>query len=143
MVPRPILLVEDNPQDEKLTLRALARVNLANRVQVARDGQEALDILLDPARELPAAVLLDLGLPKINGLEVLARLRAEARTRLLPVAVLTSSDEERDRLRSYQNGANSFILKPVDFTEFMEAVSRIGAYWALLNEPATPTPSKP
>ena len=135
MKPRPILLVEDNPQDEKLTLRALAKVNLANRVQVARDGQQALDLLLDPAQELPAAVLLDLGLPRISGLDVLAAIRADPRTRLLPVAILTSSDEERDRLASYAGGANSFIRKPVDFTEFVEAVAKVGAYWALLNEP--------
>ena len=135
MKPRPILLVEDNPQDEKLTLRALAKVNLANLVQVARDGQQALDLLLDPAQELPAAVLLDLGLPRISGLDVLAAIRADPRTRLLPVAILTSSDEERDRLASYAGGANSFIRKPVDFTEFVEAVAKVGAYWALLNEP--------
>ena len=133
--PLHILLVEDNPQDEKLTLRALAKVNLANRVQVARDGQQALDLLLDPAQELPAAVLLDLGLPRISGLDVLAAIRADPRTRLLPVAILTSSDEERDRLASYAGGANSFIRKPVDFTEFVEAVAKVGAYWALLNEP--------
>jgi len=136
MKPRPILLVEDNPQDEKLTLRALAKVNLANRVQVARDGQQALDFLLDPAQELPAAVLLDLGLPRMSGLDVLAAIRADPRTRVVPVAILTSSDEERDRLASYASGANSFIRKPVDFTEFVEAVAKVGAYWALLNEPA-------
>jgi CheY-like chemotaxis protein len=136
MTPKPILLVEDNPQDEKLTLRALAKVNLANRVRVARDGQQALDYLLDPAQELPAAVLLDLGLPRISGLDVLTRLRAEPRTRLLPVVILTSSDEEQDRLKSYLGGANSFIRKPVDFTDFVEAVANVGAYWALLNESA-------
>jgi CheY-like chemotaxis protein len=137
MTPKPILLVEDNPQDEKLTLRALAKVNLANRVRVVRDGQQALDYLLDPAQELPAAVLLDLGLPRISGLDVLTRLRAEPRTRLLPVVILTSSDEEQDRLKSYLGGANSFIRKPVDFTDFVEAVANVGAYWALLNEPAS------
>ena len=139
MNPRHLLLVEDNPQDEKLTLRALGKANLANLVTVARDGQQALDLLLDPVRELPAAVLLDLGLPRISGLEVLSRLRSEPRTRLLPVVILTSADEEQDRLRSYEGGANSFIRKPVEFTEFVESVARLGAYWALLNEPVDPT----
>ena len=131
---RPILLVEDNLQDEMLALRALARVHLANQVMVARDGQQALDLLLDPGRDLPAVVLLDLGLPRVGGLEVLARLRAEARTRLLPVAILTSSDEEEDRLRSYQGGANSFVRKPVDFASFAETVGSMGVYWALIND---------
>jgi CheY-like chemotaxis protein len=134
MIHKPILLVEDNPQDEMLILRALGRVNLANQVMVARDGQQALDILFDPQRDPPAVVLLDLGLPRIGGLEVLARLRAEPRTRLLPVAILTSSDEEEDRLRSYQGGANSFVRKPVDFASFAETVGRMGVYWALIND---------
>ena len=135
MKPRPILLVEDNPQDEKLTLRALAKVNLANRVQVARDGQQALDFLLDPAQELPAAVLLDLGLPRMSGLDVLAAIRADPRTRVVPVAILTSSDEEQDRLTSYHGGANSFVRKPVDFAHFAETVARMGVYWMAINEP--------
>ena len=138
MTPRPILLVEDNAQDEKLTLRALGKVNLVNRVHVVRDGQQALDYLFDPGQELPAAVMLDLNLPKVSGLEVLTRLRAEQRTRLVPVVILTSSDEDRDRYGSYQLGANSFVQKPVDFTEFVEAVAHLGAYWAILNEPADP-----
>ena len=133
-MPHPILLVEDNPQDEKLTLRALAKVNLANRVLVVRDGQEALDYLMAAEAELPAVVLLDLNLPRVGGLEVLARMRAEPRTRLLPVVILTSSDDERDRLATYRSGANSFVTKPVDFPAFVEAVSRLGTYWALLNE---------
>jgi len=143
MRPGTILLVEDNGQDEKLTLRALAKVNLANRVQVARDGQQALDQLADPAQELPLVVLLDLGLPRVGGLEVLARLREQPRTRLLPVVILTSSDEERDRLQSYASGANSFIQKPVEFTQFVEAVAKLGAYWALLNEPLPREEPKP
>jgi len=133
---RTILLVEDNPQDEMLTLRALERAKLANQVVVARDGQQALDILFDPGRELPGVVLLDLGLPRIGGLDVLARLRADPRTHLLPVAILTSSDEEQDRLHSYQGGANSFVRKPVDFGAFAETVAQVGTYWAMLNEPA-------
>lgn len=138
---RRILLVEDNPQDEMLTLRSLKKVNLANAVDVVRDGQQALDYLFGegefatapPIR--PAAVLLDLGLPKISGLEVLARLRAEERTRSLPVVILTSSDEEQDRLRAYLNGANSFVRKPVDFAQFAETVARLGVYWLAVNEP--------
>lgn len=131
---RPILLVEDNSQDEALTLRALAKVNLANRVVVVRDGQQAVDYLLGGAEPLPAVVLLDLGLPRVGGLEVLARLRAEDRTRLLPVVILTSSDEDQDRLRSYSVGANSFVQKPVQFSQFAETIGRLGIYWGLINE---------
>ena len=138
MKARPILLVEDNAQDEKLTLRALAKVNLANRVQVARDGQQALDYLFNPDLEVPAAVMLYLNLPKVSGLDVLTRMRAQERTRLVPVVILTSSDEDRDRYGSYQLGANSFVQKPVDFTEFVAAVAHLGAYWAIINEPVDP-----
>jgi CheY-like chemotaxis protein len=139
---KTILLVEDNPQDEMLTLRALRRANLANRIDVARDGQQALDYLFREGEfvdrdgpDLPTVVLLDIGLPRLSGLEVLERLRADARTELLPVVILTSSDEERDRLKSYENGANSFVRKPVDFAEFAETVARLGVYWLMTNEP--------
>ncbi|MBI5889908.1 MAG: response regulator [Nitrosomonadales bacterium] len=139
---RTILLVEDNPQDEILTMRALKKINLVNEVDVARDGQQALDYLFGEgefaardASEMPAVVLLDIGLPRLSGLEVLERLRAEERTRLLPVVILTSSDDERDRLKSYENGCNSFVRKPVEFAEFAETVARLGIYWLATNEP--------
>lgn len=139
---KTILLVEDNPQDEMLILRALKKINLVNQVDVARDGQQALDHLFCvgefAAREdkrLPAVVLLDIGLPRLSGLEVLARIRDDPRTRLLPVVMLTSSDEERDRLKSYEDGANSFVRKPLDFAEFVETVARLGVYWLATNEP--------
>lgn len=142
---RSILLVEDNPQDEMLTLRALRKVNLSNQVVVVRDGQQALDYLGGEgefadrrAMSLPAVVLLDLNLPRVGGLEVLQRLRSTTRTRLLPVVILTSSDEDRDRLRSYENGANSFVRKPLDFGEFAETVARLGVYWLATNEPPLP-----
>lgn len=145
MTARGILLVEDNAQDEMLTLRSLRKVNLANIVEVVRDGQQALDYLFRegefkdrPRQALPAVVLLDLGLPRVGGLEVLARLRSDARTRLLPVVILTSSDEEQDRLRSYLGGANSFVRKPVDFADFAETVAGLGVYWMALNEPPSP-----
>ena len=138
---RGILLVEDNAQDELLTLRSLRKVNLANAVTVVRDGQQALDFLFRegefgglPEGALPAVVMLDLGLPRVGGLDVLARLRADERTRLLPIVILTSSDEEQDRLRSYLGGANSFVRKPVDFAEFAETVARLGVYWMAVNE---------
>lgn len=139
---RSLLLVEDNPQDEKLVLRALHKINLLNGVDVVRDGQQALDYLFGEGEfadkkdhQLPAVVLLDIGLPRISGLDVLARLRAHPRTRQLPVVILTSSDEERDRLQSYENGANSFVRKPLDFIEFAETVARLGVYWLLTNIP--------
>lgn len=142
MSDRAILVVEDNPQDEMLTLRALRKVNLANQVEVVRDGQQALDYLHGTGEftsragaRLPAVVLLDLNLPRIGGLEVLRHLRNDERTRLLPVVILTSSDEDRDRMRSYENGANSFVRKPLDFGEFAETVARLGAYWLATNEP--------
>jgi hypothetical protein len=139
---KTILLVEDNPQDEMLVLRALRKAHVSNRLDVARDGQQALDYLFREGEfanmagtELPAVILLDIGLPRLSGLEVLERLRADARTELLPVVILTSSDEERDRLKSYENGANSFVRKPVDFAEFAETVARLGLYWLVTNEP--------
>jgi two-component system, response regulator len=140
MQPKPILLVEDNPNDELLTLRAFKKNNIVNEVCVVRDGVEALDYLFGTgtfsgrdSKDLPAIVLLDLKLPKINGLEVLKRLRADERTRLLPIIILTSSIEERDVLDGYQLGANSYVQKPVDFEKFNEAVKQLGIYWLLLN----------
>jgi two-component system, response regulator len=142
MIRKVILLVEDNPDDEALTLRALTRNNIGNDVIVARDGEEALDWLFctgryasrDP-RDQPALVLLDLKLPKIDGLEVLRRLREHRETRLVPVVILTSSREEMDRLQGYSNGANSYVRKPIDFAHFVEAVRQVGLYWLVLNEP--------
>jgi len=132
--PRPVLLVEDNPDDERLTLRALKRGQLTNPVVVARNGEEALTVLFS-ANPLPSVVLLDLKLPKIDGLEVLRRIRAHESTRMLPVVVLTSSSEERDIVESYSLGANSYVRKPVDFDQFTTAVSQLGLYWVLINEP--------
>ena len=132
-----ILLIEDNPDDEALTRRALQKNNVTNEMVVAHDGQEALDYLFGAGR-LPQLILLDLKLPKIDGLEVLRRLRAEERTRLLPVVILTSSNEERDLVTSYSLGANSYVRKPVDFKEFTEAARQLGVYWLLLNEPPPP-----
>ncbi len=131
---RSILLVEDNPDDEKLIIRALRRSNIANDIQVAHNGEEALNILFSDV-PLPAVVLLDIKLPKIDGLEVLRRLRASDRTRLLPIVVLTSSSEERDIIDSYNLGANSYVRKPVEFDKFTEAVKQLGLYWVLVNEP--------
>jgi two-component system, response regulator len=139
---KPILLVEDNADDEALTLRALKRHNIGNPVVVARDGVEALDYLFGTGPhvgrdtgELPQVMLLDLKLPRLDGLEVLKRVRADERTRRLPVVILTSSREERDVLRGYDLGANSYVRKPVDFTEFLESVRQLGLYWLILNEP--------
>lgn len=136
-----IMLVEDNPADEELTLRALKKHNLVNQVVVARDGAEALDYLFSTGaysgREpgpLPAVILLDLNLPKVNGMGVLQRLRANPTTRLIPVVMLTSSSEEHDLLRSYDLGVNSFITKPVDFMKFVEAIEQLSLYWLVLNE---------
>jgi DNA-binding response OmpR family regulator len=130
-----ILLVEDNPDDEKLTLRALKKNNIANPVKVVRDGQEALDFLFAENTKIPAVVLLDLKLPKVGGLEVLKRLRADAARKVVPVVILTSSKEESDLVRGYSLGANSYIRKPVDFEQFSEAVRQLGMYWLVLNEP--------
>ena len=138
---RTILLVEDNPDDEALTLIALQDNKIGNPIIVARDGQEALDYLFGTgsyagrdSRDAPALILLDLKLPKIQGLEVLRRLRAHEHTRLTPVAILTSSREESDLIQGYDNGANSYIRKPVDFIQFSETVRQLGLYWLVLNE---------
>jgi two-component system, response regulator len=129
----PILLVEDNPDDERLTLRALRRGNIANEILVARNGEEALTMVLN-ANPLPSVILLDLKLPKVDGLEVLRQIRANERTKLLPVVVLTSSSEESDIIESYNLGANSYVRKPVEIEKFTEAVRQLGLYWALINE---------
>ena len=141
MEQRKVLLVEDNPQDEKLTLRALRKLNLANEIDVVRDGAEALDYLwrrnaFAELRDepLPAVVLLDIKLPKLSGIDVLGELRAHDATRILPVVMLTSSDEDRDMIASYRNGANSYVRKPVDAGEFAAAVGQLGVYWLALNE---------
>jgi two-component system response regulator len=141
MSKKSILLVEDNKDDETLTLRALKKHNILNEVFVVRDGAEALDFLFvrgahadrDP-NALPQVVLLDLNLPKVNGLEVLRQLRADPRMRLLPIVVLTSSKEDEDVLQSYELGANSYVRKPIEFAKFTEAVKTLGMYWLLLNE---------
>lgn len=137
-----ILLVEDNPDDEELTLMAFRKNNIVNEVVVARDGEQALELLIGDApgsfaaRGIqPAIVLLDLKLPKVDGLEVLQRIRADERTRLLPVVILTSSGEERDLMESYSLGCNSYVRKPVDFAMFVEATRQLGIYWLMLNEP--------
>ena len=128
-----ILLVEDDPDHELLTIRALKRSNIANDVRVARDGEEAINILFAEGAIMPQVVLLDLKLPKVEGLEVLRRIRESPITRMLPVVVLTSSDEERDLVRSYQLGVNSYIRKPVNFNDFAEATRQLGMYWLVLN----------
>jgi two-component system response regulator len=130
-----ILLVEDNPEDLELALRALQRNKLANRIHIARDGAEALEFLRRDGRHLPRVVLLDLKLPKVNGIEVLEAIRADERTRVLPVVVLTSSREGPDVRRCYELGVNSYIVKPVDFDAFVKAVAEVGLYWMLLNQP--------
>lgn len=136
-----ILLVEDNPDDEALTVRALRKNNVKNAIVVARDGVEALDYLFatgafegNDESHLPQVVLLDLNLPKVSGLEVLQKIRADERTRLLPIVVLTSSKEDKDVIESYRLGANSYVRKPVNFDEFIEAARQLGLYWLLLNE---------
>ena len=131
--PKTILLVEDNADDEQLTLRAMRQSEVPNLIRVARDGAEALEHLFAPGARLPDLILLDLKLPKVSGLEVLQKLRSEERTRALPVVVLTSSDEEKDIVESYSLGANSFIRKPVDFDEFIDAVRQLGLYWLSMN----------
>ena len=143
MTKKMILLVEDSPDDEALTLRALKQNKVQNEVVVAHDGAEALDYLFARGayagrdlRVMPQLILLDLKLPKIDGLEVLQRMRADPRTALLPVVVLTSSREDRDVIESYRHCVNSYILKPVDFAQFTEAVGQLGLYWLVLNEPA-------
>lgn len=138
--PESILLVEDNRQDELLILRSLRQVDLASQVDVARDGQQALDYLFQEGefagrrgRDLPTLVILDISLPRVSGLEVLARLRAHPRTTLLPVVMLTSSDEEQDLVQAYQNRCNSFVRKPLDFAKFAETVASLGSYWQAMN----------
>ncbi len=132
---RPIILVEDNPDDERLTLRALRRGKVVNNVLIARDGEEALTLIFNQ-HPLPCVVLLDLKLPKVDGLEVLRQIRANERTRLLSVVVLTSSREECDIVESYNLGANSYVQKPVEINAFTDAVRQLGVYWALVNEPS-------
>ena len=139
--PIEILLVEDNPNDEELTLYALKKNNVTNHIQVVRDGAEALEYLFCTGAyahrridNTPKVILLDLKLPKVDGLEVLERIKTDERTRILPVVVLTSSQEERDIVESYQLGVNSYIVKPVDFEQFVEAVRQLGLYWMLLNQ---------
>jgi len=146
MTDKVILLAEDNANDEELTLRALRKHKISNEVVVVRDGQEALDYLFRSGthagrnpNQPPQLVLLDINLPKVNGLDVLKRIRADERTRTLPVVMLTSSSEERDRFTAYDNFANSYIRKPVDFDQFTEAVRELGLYWLVLNEPPPST----
>jgi len=140
-----ILLVEDNPDDVELTMRAFRKSNIVNEIVVARDGVEALDYLFSSGTQtgrpqaMPQVVLLDLKMPRVDGLHVLERIRAHPRTRLLPVVILTSSVEEKDLLNTYSRGANSYIRKPVDFEEFVEAVRQLGVYWLLLNQPPPPS----
>ncbi len=139
---RNILLVEDNPDDVELTLRALKQYNIRNEISVVRDGAEALDYLFATgtyskrdATTMPTVVILDLKLPKVDGLEVLQRMRADERTKLVPVVILTSSTEEQDMINGYKFGANSYVRKPVDFTQFVEAARQLGLYWLVINEP--------
>lgn len=136
-----ILLVEDNPDDEALTIRALKKKKILNKLVVARDGAEALEYLFGTGKyagrnlgEMPEIILLDLNLPKLSGLEVLRRIRADRRTRLLPVVILTTSDQDRDKIESYSLGANSYIRKPVDFGQFCDAMLQLGLYWLVLNQ---------
>ena len=138
---RTILLVEDNPDDEELTVRALDRNHIANKVVVARDGQDALDYMFGAgtwagrdATDIPSVVLLDLHLPKIDGLEVLKRLRADPRTAMTPIVILTSSMEQQDLIQGYGLGANSYVRKPVEFDQFVKAVGQLGLYWLVMNE---------
>jgi len=142
MTEKKILLVEDNADDEALTIRALNKSKVANKIDVVRDGAEALEYLFctgayadcDPF-DLPQVILLDLKLPKVDGLEVLRRIRAEPRTHMLPVVILTSSKEDQDRISAYTRGANSYVRKPVDFNQFVDAIGNLGLYWLVLNEP--------
>ena len=132
-----ILLVEDNPDDEELTIRALKKNNIHNEVCVVRDGEEAIDFLFrDDQKKTPEVILLDLKLPKVGGLEILKRIRSDKRTQMIPVVVLTTSKEDEDVIQSYKLGANSYVRKPVDFVQFTEAVRQLGMYWLLLNQSA-------
>jgi len=141
MIEQTILLVEDNPTDEELTLRALKKSNIMNKVVVARDGREALDYIFASgshagraATEEPQIVLLDLNLPKIGGIDVLRAVRTDEKTKLLPVVILTSSKEDKDLIAGYSSGANGYVVKPVDFTQFSEAVRQLGLFWLLINQ---------
>ena len=140
-----ILIVEDNPDDELLIMRTLKKINVVNRVEIVRDGAEALDYVFKTGKYAnrnsrdPAVILLDIKLPKVSGLEVLERVRADGRTRRLPVVMLTSSDEQEDMVKSYDLGCNSYVRKPVEFDQFTEAVSKLGLYWLLVNEPPPET----
>ena len=141
MTEKLVLLVEDNPDDEALTIRALRKASVANEIAVVRDGSEAVEFLFcegayadRDGSDMPGLVLLDLKLPKLSGIDVLRRMRADPRTRLIPVVILTSSSEEEDMLRSYESGANSYVRKPVAFAKFADAVSQLGLYWMILNE---------
>lgn len=142
MSEKMVLVVEDNPDDEELTLRALRQGKVANEIVVTRDGSEALEFMFGTGKyagrdttKMPAVILLDLKLPKLSGLDVLERLRSDPRTKLVPVVVLTSSSEDEDMLRSYRSGANSYVRKPVEFGAFASAVGQLGIYWMLLNQP--------
>ncbi len=144
-----ILLVEDNPDDVELTLRALQQYNIRNKIEVVRDGAEALDYLFATGAyagrgtfPMPAVVILDLKLPKVDGFEVLQSMRADERTKLIPVVILTSSKEEQDMVNGYKFGANSYVRKPVDFTQFVEAARQLGLYWLVINEPPPQTRRK-
>lgn len=141
MTRKLVLLVEDNPDDEALTIRALKKANVANDIDVVRDGREALDFLFCEGQyadrdqsSMPGLILLDLKLPKLSGIEVLQHMRADPRTELIPVVILTSSSQDEDIVQSYQSGANSYVRKPVDFADFADAVARLGLYWMILNE---------
>jgi two-component system, response regulator len=139
-----ILMVEDNPDDEELTRLAFEEAHIANELVVVRDGSEAISFLLEapPRRDPPQLILLDLKLPKVGGLEVLERLRAEPRTRLIPIVILTSSSEEEDIISSYLRGANSYVRKPVEFHQFLVVVQQLGLYWLLLNQSVRPAQSR-
>jgi len=146
MTDKVILLVEDDPRDQELTMRALARSKVEGRVVIAHDGVEAIEYLFGQGphsardvQDLPALVVLDLKLPRMNGFDVLKRIRADPRTHLLPAVILTSSGEERDRLEGYSSGANSYVRKPLEYTEFASAVSQLGLYWLVVNQPPPPT----
>jgi two-component system response regulator len=135
MTSRKILLVEDNPDDRDLTIMVLKDGNIANQIDIARDGQEALDYFADQSRPRPVLVLLDLKLPRIMGIDVVKHLRAEERTKLVPIVVLTSSSEKSDRYQSYIEGVNAYVVKPVEFGAFSEAVKQLGRFWLAINEP--------
>ena len=135
MTSQNVLLVEDNPDDRDLTIMALEGSNIANEIDIARDGKEALQYFEDQSRPLPVLVLLDLKLPRIMGLDVLKRLRADERTKLVPIVVLTSSQQESDRYQSYVEGVNAYVVKPVEFGAFSEAVKALGLFWLVINEP--------